>query len=146
MQSVQVSAVGAATAAAVPTPHTSPLAALSLHSLSLCPLHSVPTPLCPHSTLSPLHSVLCTLCALHPTPRGIANGVLPKEFFEADADSGVRGAIETGFMSTSTSREVALSYAGGSEAAGGHAGGDASGDAGGGKAARAGNVATVLEI
>ena len=90
--------------------------------------------------------MLCTLCALHPTPRGIANGVLPKEFFEADADSGVRGAIETGFMSTSTSREVALSYAGGSEAAGSHAGGDASGDAGGGKAARAGNVATVLEI
>ena len=115
------------------TPHRS---LLSLFTRSLCA----------HSTLSPLHSVLCTLCALHPTPRGIANGVLPKEFFEADADSGVRGAIETGFMSTSTSREVALSYAGGSEAAGGHAGGDASGDAGGGKAARAGNVATVLEI
>lgn len=47
-----------------------------------------------------------------------AAGVLPEEFFSADAESGVRGGVETGFMSTSTRREVALSYAGGG---GGHA-------------------------
>ena len=57
--------------------------------------------------------------------RGISNGVLPKEFFEPDADSGVRGGVESGFMSTTTSRDVALSYAGGGGA---------------------GKVATVLEI
>lgn len=57
--------------------------------------------------------------------RGIANGVLPTEFFDADPESAVRGGVETGFMSTTTSLDVARSYA-----------------RGGGS----GTVATVLEI
>ena len=49
--------------------------------------------------------------------RGSANGVLPKQFWEPN-EQGVRGGVEASFMSTSTSKEVAVGYAGGCDAKG----------------------------
>ena len=48
--------------------------------------------------------------------RGVSCGVLPKCFWE-DNEEGVRGGVEAGFMSTTTSRDVAIGYAGGLEGA-----------------------------
>ena len=42
--------------------------------------------------------------------RGVRDGVLPPEFWEAN-EFGVRGGIEQGFMSTTQDRQVALEYA-----------------------------------
>ena len=44
--------------------------------------------------------------------RGLASGGLPDAFWNADRH-GVRGGVENAFMSTTTSRDVALKYAGG---------------------------------
>ena len=44
--------------------------------------------------------------------RGISGRVLPEQFWTANK-FGVRGGIEGAFMSTTTHREVALSYAAG---------------------------------
>ena len=41
--------------------------------------------------------------------RGVAGGVLPDQFWEPN-EHGVIGGIEMGFMSTTTERNVALSY------------------------------------
>ena len=41
--------------------------------------------------------------------RGVAGGVLPDQFWTPN-DHGVMGGIELGFMSTTTNREVALTY------------------------------------
>ena len=41
--------------------------------------------------------------------RGVAGGVLPKQFWSPN-EHGVMGGIELGFMSTTTQREVALKY------------------------------------
>ena len=46
--------------------------------------------------------------------RGINGRVLPDEFWTAN-DYGVRGGIESAFMSTTVDREVALEYARGGE-------------------------------
>jgi len=42
--------------------------------------------------------------------RGMSGGVLPDQFWEADA-SGVLGGVEFGFMSTTTNKDVAFQYA-----------------------------------
>ena len=42
--------------------------------------------------------------------RGTSGGVLPEQFWNED-DSGVKGGIEFGFLSTTTNREVAFGYA-----------------------------------
>ena len=44
--------------------------------------------------------------------RGISGMALPKEFWEAN-EFGVRGGVETAFMSTTTDRSVAMGYASG---------------------------------
>ena len=44
--------------------------------------------------------------------RGIAGMALPKEFWTPN-EYGVRGGVENGFTSTTTSRGVAMGYAGG---------------------------------
>ena len=41
--------------------------------------------------------------------RGVAGGVLPKQFWSPN-EHGVMGGIELGFMSTTTDRNVALGY------------------------------------
>ena len=42
--------------------------------------------------------------------RGIAGGLLPDRFWEAN-EQGVKGGIESAFMSTTFDREVAMHYA-----------------------------------
>jgi hypothetical protein len=49
--------------------------------------------------------------------RGTAGGLLPRQFWEED-ETGVRGGVEYGFLSTTTNLEVAKQYAGGSRGAG----------------------------
>ena len=44
--------------------------------------------------------------------RGVAGRMLPKQFWEAN-EFGIKGGIETAFMSTTLNRDVALSYAAG---------------------------------
>ena len=51
-------------------------------------------------------SKLTPACTVY---RGVAGGVLPEQFWTPN-DHGVMGGIELGFMSTTTSREVALMY------------------------------------
>ena len=43
--------------------------------------------------------------------RGISGMALPKEFWEPNEDSGVRGGVESAFMSTTLDRSVAMGYA-----------------------------------
>ena len=45
--------------------------------------------------------------------RGISGMALPKEFWEPNEDSGVRGGVESAFMSTTLDRSVAMGYASG---------------------------------
>ena len=46
-----------------------------------------------------------------PAFRGASGGLLPREFWRADADTGVRGGVEFGFMSCTPARDVAFDYA-----------------------------------
>ena len=52
--------------------------------------------------------------------RGTSRGVLPQSFWDEN-EHGVRGGVEAAFMSTTTSRDVALGYAGQRSASGGEA-------------------------
>ena len=53
--------------------------------------------------------IFCLFSVSHKVYRGIANGVLPPEFWKANAH-GVRGGVEAAFMSTTTDRAVAAGY------------------------------------
>ena len=72
------------------------------------------------TTLHVLNSLVvkCSkLTQATPVYRGSARGVMPTSFWEKN-EQGVRGGVEAAFMSTTTSRAVAVGYAGGPEASG----------------------------
>ena len=53
---------------------------------------------------------LCKLTVATTVYRGLGNGILPDEFWDAN-EYGVCGGIEYAFMSTTLDREVAFAYA-----------------------------------
>jgi hypothetical protein len=53
---------------------------------------------------------LSKLTKAKPVYRGVSGGVLPKTFWEPNAQ-GVKGGIESAFMSTTFDRKVAMQYA-----------------------------------
>lgn len=65
------------------------------------------------TTIHVINSAVVKLGKLTPAGkvyRGISGGILPENFLKSDVD-GVRGGCEYGFLSTTTDREVAFSYA-----------------------------------
>jgi len=69
------------------------------------------------TTLHAVNSGVIKLSRLTPAStvyRGVAGGVLPSQFWEPN-QHGVMGGVELGFMSTTTTREVALGYMQGSD-------------------------------
>ena len=65
------------------------------------------------TTLNVINSTVMKLGKLIPAQkvyRGVSGGILPKQFWEPNAQN-VRGGVELSFMSTTTSRDVALQYA-----------------------------------
>ena len=71
------------------------------------------------TTLHVLNSCIIKLSKLtvvRKVYRGLARGVLPSAFWKADMYA-VRGGVETAFMSTTSDRSVAVSYADGGSSA-----------------------------